>query len=597
LIHIDHICGTDDDDLEQVFKELRQKFAELKKDQKQLEADREKFNNEKELNQTIYESDVIHLNVGGEMIATTRQTLISLKKSLFSILFNGRWEQRLHHDVHENILLDFNPIIFRHLLDQLQLNEGKNISPPSDLSLIRSFKKMMKKLRVEHLLSTSDRNILTANVDGQLITTQLSNPLKLTNKTHAFIDYHPKIFRHFIKANRQNKSLSLRKQMFYVSTGFSSRNLFYFFFDFFVLLDTNLNQQIIQIRINQSFTKNFDESRKFNRSFDFCFLFLGFKEFFSLQVQRILRFVQFNSDLKWKQNGQTIAGGNGKGDQLNQLNSPYGIYVDDKKQCIYIADCRNHRIVKWKLGESEGQIVAGGNGYGNSIDQLNSPTDVIVDENNSSLIICDYGNRRVVRWSLENPNDEKEILIENIQCDGLMMNENGDLFVCDHENHAVKRWRKDEIGKGEKGIIVAGGNGFGNKLNQLNSPTFIFIDREETVYVSDWRNHRVMKWLKDASDGIIVAGGQGNGSSLNQLNYPYGLLVNEVGDIYVADSWNNRIMCWPLGSKEGRVVVGGNGRGEGSNQLNNPIGLSFGVENNFYVADYRNHRIQRFDVD
>ena len=279
MVHFDHICGseTDEDDIstgiEDFFKQMRQTYGELKKDKKQLEIDREKFNSEKELNRNIYESDVIHLNVGGEILATTRQTLISLKKSLFSILFNGRWEQRLHHDDQENIFLDFNPIVFRHLLDQLQLNEGKTISPPSDPSLIRSFEKMMKKLRVEHLLSTSDRNILTVNVDGQLITTHLSNPFKLMNKTHAFIDYHPKIFRHFIKVNRQNKSLSLRKQMFYVSTGFATRNLFYFFFDFFALLDTNLNQQIIQIQINQSFTKNFDESRKFNRSFDFfsCF--------------------------------------------------------------------------------------------------------------------------------------------------------------------------------------------------------------------------------------------------------------------------------------------------------------------------------------
>ena len=227
MIHIDHSCGTDDDDLDQVIKEqqkhlekLRQMSDELKKDRKQFEADRKKFNNEKELNQVVYESDVIHLNVGGEIVATTRQTLISLPKSLFSILFNGRWEQRLHHDDQENIFLDFNPIVFRHLLDQLQLNKGESISPPSDPSLIRTFEKMMKKLRVEHLLSTSDRNILTVNVDGQLITTHFSNGLKLTNKTHLFIDYHPKIFRHFIKINRQNKSLSIDKQMFNISTGF-----------------------------------------------------------------------------------------------------------------------------------------------------------------------------------------------------------------------------------------------------------------------------------------------------------------------------------------------------------------------------------------
>ena len=221
MIHIDQSYGINDDDLDKIVKEIRNKFDKLEKDQKQLEVEREKFSNEKELNQAIYESDVIHLNVGGEIIATTRQTLISLPKSLFSILFNGRWEQRLHHDDHENILLDFNPIVFRHLLDQLQLNEGETISPPSDSSLIRSFEKMMRKLRVDHLLSTFDRKILSVNVDGELITTHLSNPFKLTNKTHVFIDYHPKVFRHFIKVNRQNKSFSIDKQMFYTSTGFT----------------------------------------------------------------------------------------------------------------------------------------------------------------------------------------------------------------------------------------------------------------------------------------------------------------------------------------------------------------------------------------
>ena len=96
---------------------------------------------------------------------------------------------------------------------------------------------------------------------------------------------------------------------------------------------------------------------------------------------------------------------------------------------------------------------------------MNQPTDVIVDENNKSLIICDSGNRRIVRWSLQNRNGGKEILIENIDCQGLMMNGNGDLFVSDWENYAVKRWRKGEIGRKGKRRIVAGGNGKGNQLN------------------------------------------------------------------------------------------------------------------------------------
>jgi len=298
---------------------------------------------------------------------------------------------------------------------------------------------------------------------------------------------------------------------------------------------------------------------------------------------------QLKSNIKWKSNATTIVGG-------NQLKSPHGIYVDHQQKSvyIYIADWKNHRIVKWKLDENEGEIVAGENGKGNRTDQLNEPSDVIIDKNNKSLIICDKGNRRVIRWSLENQQD-KQILIGNITCFGLMMNECGDLFVSDVDKHEVKRWR---IGENEaEGTVVAGGQGKGNNLNQLNWPSFLFIDRKETIYVSDRDNHRVMKWLKGAKEGIIVAGGQGPGHSLNQLFGPLGLIVNEVGDIYVADCLNHRIMCWPFGSKEGRIVVGGNGEGEGSHQFKYPTGLSFDVENNLYVVDSWNHRIQRFSVD
>ena len=217
---------------------------------------------------------------------------------------------------------------------------------------------------------------------------------------------------------------------------------------------------------------------------------------------------------------------------------------------------------------------------------------MIVDQNNKSLIICDCGNSRVVRWSLENPKD-KQIIIENIRCRGLMMNENGDLFVSDSGKDEVKRWRKGE----KEGTIVAGGNGRGNQFNQLNEPTYIFIDREETVYVSDKENHRVMKWMKGAKEGIVVAGGQGRGNSFKQVSYPYGLIVNAVDDVYVAAHANHRIICWSSGSNESRFVVGGNGEGEKTNQFSYPTGLSFDVENNLYVVDCWNNRIQRFDVD
>ncbi|CAF2069275.1 unnamed protein product, partial [Rotaria magnacalcarata] len=56
--------------------------------------------------------------------------------------------------------------------------------------------------------------------------------------------------------------------------------------------------------------------------------------------------------------------------------------------------------MQWKNGDTtNGQVVAGGNGQGNGLHQLDRPTDVLVDKETDSLIICDYGNHRVVRWS------------------------------------------------------------------------------------------------------------------------------------------------------------------------------------------------------
>ena len=42
----------------------------------------------------------------------------------------------------------------------------------------------------------------------------------------------------------------------------------------------------------------------------------------------------------------------------------------DSDKNIYIADASNNRVVKWAPGSTEGVIVAGGNGGGNDLNQL-----------------------------------------------------------------------------------------------------------------------------------------------------------------------------------------------------------------------------------
>ncbi|CAF4712321.1 unnamed protein product [Rotaria sp. Silwood1] len=268
---------------------------------------------------------------------------------------------------------------------------------------------------------------------------------------------------------------------------------------------------------------------------------------------------------RWKQNGITVAGGSGQGNGINQLSYPLGLYVDDD-QTIYVADTSKHRIVEWKQGATSGQVVAGGNGQGSGDHQLNYPADVIIDKERDSLIICDTSNGRVVRWPRRN-GTSGETIISNISSVGLTMDENGSLYVTDFGKHEVRRYRRGE----SQGTVVAGGNGRGNRLDQLSRPQYVFVDRDHSVYISDEGNHRVMKWMEGAKQGIVVAGGQGEGNDLTQLSYPEGVVVDQLGTIYVTEQGNDRIMRWPKGATQGSVIVGGNGSGGQSNQLNGPM--------------------------
>ncbi len=287
----------------------------------------------------------------------------------------------------------------------------------------------------------------------------------------------------------------------------------------------------------------------------------------------------------------TIAGEIIQGDQLNRLYKPTGIYVDDDDQTFYVADTVNNRIMKWKFDANNGEVVAGGNGLGYRIDQFTYPRDVIVDKKNDSLIISDKGNKRVMRYSRRNKTNQ-QVIISNVNCYGLTMHHNGDLYVSDSERHQVRRWREGEI----NGTVVAGGNGKGDRLNQLDYPTHIFVDEDHSVYVSDSFNERVMKWKKDANEGIVVAGGHGEGSSLKQLSSPEGLIVDHLGNVYIADRSNHRIMRWLAGANEGSIVVGGNRQGNQPNQFYDPGGLSFDRQGNLFVVDDRNNRVQKFDI-
>lgn len=142
-------------------------------------------------------------------------------------------------------------------------------------------------------------------------------------------------------------------------------------------------------------------------------------------------------------------------------------------QTIYVADRSNHQIVEFKKDATTGKIVAGGNGAGNQNNQLNHPTNVVVDEKNDFLFICDERNQRIMRWPRRN-GTSGEPIISNINCWNLAMDNDGYLYISDISKNEVKRYK---IGETE-GTLVAGCNKRGNHLNQLNGPYLICVDQD-----------------------------------------------------------------------------------------------------------------------
>ncbi|CAF4810516.1 unnamed protein product [Rotaria sp. Silwood1] len=175
---------------------------------------------------------------------------------------------------------------------------------------------------------------------------------------------------------------------------------------------------------------------------------------------------------QWSQNGVTVAGGHGRGDDTNQLNRPWGLFVDDDGT-MFITDWYNERIIQWKMGDKNGQVVAGGHSQ-------------------------DNWNHRVMKWNkgakegivVAGGQGEGNALTQLSYPKGLFVDTWGTIYVVDAGNDRVMRWPKGA----KEGTVLVGGNGKGQEANQLSAPMGLSLDRHGNLYVVDQQNHRVQQF-------------------------------------------------------------------------------------------------------
>lgn len=65
------------------------------------------------------------------------------------------------------------------------------------------------------------------------------------------------------------------------------------------------------------------------------------------------------------------------------------------------------------------------------LDQLEHPINLVVNQQTDSLVFSNYGNRRVMCWSHRRSLRPPGIIVDNLYCYGLTMNDQVALYVPD----------------------------------------------------------------------------------------------------------------------------------------------------------------------
>ncbi|CAF1492788.1 unnamed protein product, partial [Didymodactylos carnosus] len=174
-----------------------------------------------------------------------------------------------------------------------------------------------------------------------------------------------------------------------------------------------------------------------------------------------------------------------------------GLWVDSIGT-IYAADAVFNYVIKFPVGALTGTIVAGSGIAGNNTNQLNLPWGLYVDETNSLLYVSNSGGNTVAKWSigsstgtfLVGPSGLNSTLLNHPL--GITRDDYGNLYVADCYNNRIQMYCASNISEG----ITIIGDGVGTDSTHLDCPTSVAFDSNSTLYVSDLANHRVQKYTK-----------------------------------------------------------------------------------------------------
>lgn len=184
-----------------------------------------------------------------------------------------------------------------------------------------------------------------------------------------------------------------------------------------------------------------------------------------------------------------------------------GMY--SKNGNLYVPDLENHRVLiyydPWSTDSVADEVIGQDNFSGIHCNKSKDSHSQVIQPTASSLCL--------VRREYDNNG--------NLPGAGVALDNSGNLWVVDNANHRVLRFPKQGDGKISKIADVAigqtnlttGPQNSGSGNNKLQNPTTLRFDPSGNLYVSDFGNDRVMKYVpseqKTNGNGtVFISGGQ-----------------------------------------------------------------------------------------
>lgn len=205
---------------------------------------------------------------------------------------------------------------------------------------------------------------------------------------------------------------------------------------------------------------------------------------------------------------------------------------------------------------------------------------------------------------------------------GALVDASGALWVADANYSRVLRFeppfttgKLPDLVLGQPDFTQAGG---GTAADRLNQPRGVAQDPAGNIWVSDYANHRVLRFSPPFSNGMSAdrvlgqadfASGQpnrGGSPAAATLKYPGPLAFDAAGNLWVCDSYNSRALRFaaaPASGAAATLVLGqadfaggtvNRGGLPAADTLDLPAGLALDAAGGVWVGDTLNHRVLRY---